>query len=307
MAIEKQNNSSLWYLWLLPIIALAFVVFYMKKYTEDKGQEISVFIPDASSVKPEKTNVLYRGVPIGVVKEITLSPDGKAAQCHIALHKTASHFAVQGSKFYLVTPKVGIDEISGLDTLLSGSYFIASPGERGSDKQTEFYASTENFLHQSIDNTTSYFVSTNHAESISKGDSIFYRGIIIGAVSDVALNRKGDLVLIKIGIENQFVRLIRTNTIFWKKQAMKADLGLFGSKIKINSIDTILKGGLEIATPPEAGPLALAGTQFVLLDEEPEDTETKKWTPTLHFPKRPKKSHAPKATINQASVNLMVN
>lgn len=307
MTAEKQTKRSLWYLWILPIMALAFVIFYMKKYTEDKGQEISIFISDASAIKPEKTRILYRGVSIGVVKEITLSPDGKTAQCHVALHKSATHFAVEGSKFYLVTPKVGLDEISGLDTLLSGSYFIASPGKRSNDKQTKFYASAENFLNQSNDNTTAYFVATNHAESISKGDSIYYRGLIIGAVSDLALNRKGDLVLIKIGIENQFIRLIRTNTIFWKKQGMKADLGLFGSNIKINSLDTILKGGLEIATPTEGGPLALAGAHFALLDDEPEDIDTRQWNPNLQFPKRLKKSPKPKATINQASVNLITN
>lgn len=63
---------------------------------------------------------------------------------------------------------------------------------------------------------------------------------------------------------------------------------LFGSDIRVNSLDTILKGGIELATPNEAGPIAPHGQKFSLLRDEPKEKEKNKWQPVLTFDKNPK-------------------
>nr|BFD68971.1 hypothetical protein HAGR004_39930 [Bdellovibrio sp. HAGR004] len=60
---------------------------------------------------------------------------------------------------------------------------------------------------------------------------------------------------------------------------MQAKLGLFNSEIKVNSFDSILRGGVELATPDAAGEKAKAGTHFQLLEDAPKDW--KKWSPAL--------------------------
>jgi paraquat-inducible protein B len=136
MKIGKHNLT--WHLWALPIFALVFSGYFLKKYMDQKGVEIKVSFSDAKSIQPDKTRVFYRGVPIGTVSSISLSEDGTRAICYISLQKDSSQFAVEGSKFYLVSPKVGFEGVSGLETLISGSYISVEPGDSKNSSQLEF-------------------------------------------------------------------------------------------------------------------------------------------------------------------------
>lgn len=246
--MKIKNFKITWHVWVFPLIAILFSAWFLNRYLDEKGTEIQVLFSDAKSIQPEKTRVYYRGVPVGLVKKITISDDGTRAVCHIALQKTASQFAVEGTQFYLVSPKVGFEGISGLETLISGSYISIEPGKQDNKIKIEFRGELSKVSLDPEENTTVYVLETEHAESIINGDSLFFRGIIVGAIGEVKLGKTSQMILVNINIKNQYAKLIRTNTTFWKKQGIKADLGLFNSKIKINSLDTIMKGGVELAT-----------------------------------------------------------
>lgn len=286
------------HLWLFPVLAIIFSTWAVTKYFEKSGKEIEISFTDANSIVPEKTRVLYRGVQIGIVEEVTISDDMKKVVCTVKLTKTGEKFAVAGTKFYLITPKVGLDQISGLDTIISGSYITTEPNFASKDEEKKFegFTSNPNAQDSSTKETMAeYFLFTDHAESVSAGDNIYFRGLIVGQVGVIDLTPDSRKVSVGILIQKQYSKLIRTNTVFWKKQGIKADLGLFGSDIRVNSLDTIMKGGIELATPNKAGPMANAKTKFTLLDNEPEEREDNKWNPELKFPK---KQHKRLAIIN---------
>lgn len=266
---------------MFPVAALGFCGWFTYKYFEGRGQTIQIEFLDAGSVKPEKTRVMYRGVPVGVVKQITLSEDSSKAVVEVLLQRSANKLAVEGSRFYLVTPKVSMEGISGLETILSGSYISVVPGNPEGELKKDFEGQPEASSDLNAENSRHFILETEHAESVSVGDTIFYRGLEVGVVRRVGLSKSAQTVLIDINIQNRYARVVRTNTVFWKKQGVQADIGLFGSKIKINSFDTILRGGIEFATPNEAGPAAKWGMKFTLLDVEPKERSRTKWNPSL--------------------------
>ncbi len=63
---------------------------------------------------------------------------------------------------------------------------------------------------------------------------------------------------------------------------IQAKLGLFGSEIKVNSLDSIMNGGIELATPNAPAPMAKAMQKFMLENAPPKEYE--KWNPKLEFP-----------------------
>lgn len=277
--------KSRWQLWVFPFIALIFCGWFLHKFYMEKGIEIVVSFIDAKSVQAEKTRVYYRGVAVGVVSKIQLSKDGTRAECFISLQRNAIQFAREGTEFYLISPKVSFEKVSGLETLISGSYISLEPSKNPGDKQLNFKGELSKDSIDYEENSSLYILETDHAESISPGDTISFRGLPIGIVGEVRLSKSAQTVLINVYIKSTHTRLIRTNTVFWKKPGIKADLGLFGSKIKFNSLDTILRGGIEIATPESAGKRAKYGTKFYLSPEEPKDKEKdpKKWSPSLNY------------------------
>jgi len=281
--------KSNWYLWIFPIIALILTGVLYNKYLQETGEKIEVTFPDASMLQAEKTKVVYKGVPIGIVKNLSISPDNDLPVAHIVLNRPASHFAVEGTRFYVVTPKISLGGISGLETILQGSHIVAEPGKAGGAYKMEFKGAMDSGKVEEVDpleSTSRYIVETENTESITPADPVTYRGVRIGAVGNITLGKTGQTVLVEINILNKYTRLIRNNTYFWKKQGIKADLGLFGSDIRIGSLDTIMKGGIDLATPNNAGAMAKAGQKFALHDDEPKDFKKEQWNPILTYPSK---------------------
>jgi paraquat-inducible protein B len=110
-------------------------------------------------------------VAVGVVKDVTISPDNKEAFIKVTMQKDVASFAVQGTQFWVVLPKVGFQGVSGLETLFEGSYIAVQPGPADAASKTDFkgHMSMES---ESVENTRTYFLDAMSGESIVVGDSV---------------------------------------------------------------------------------------------------------------------------------------
>jgi paraquat-inducible protein B len=114
---------------------------------------------------------------------------------------------------------------------------------------------------------------------VSAGDSITFRGLVVGNVTKVSLSKSAQVAVVQINIQNKYVHLIRTHTVFWRKVGIQANLGLFSSVVKINSLDSIVRGGVEFFSPNSPGEIAKAGARYNLSAAPPKGYE--KWSPNL--------------------------
>lgn len=279
MKTQVQSLKSHWYVWLFPIAAILISGWLFADYYKKRGPRITIAFSDGSSLDAEKTRVRFRGVTIGLVKKVTISEDGKDVLAHVNLQKDAEHFAVEGTKFWLVMPKVNLQGISGLETLLQGTYISAVPGSPTAEAKTQFKGRLGSENTESLEETSSYTLETPNAESTNPGDAVSFRGMNIGSVSKVTLGKSGQTILVQINIKNAYTRLIRTNSVFWRKVGIQAKLGLFNSEVKVNSMDSILHGGIEVFTPDPPGEISKAQARFDLSAAPPKDSE--KWNPKL--------------------------
>lgn len=276
---EVKKARSTWYIWLFPLFAILLAGWLFRGYFKQRGPVIEISFEDASSIQPEKTRVRYRGVTIGVVKEIELADNNKSVVARVQLQRDAEAFAVKGSKFWIVSPKVGIQGITGLETIFEGTYIAVQPGPEDADEELSFNGKLVNDSNESLENTRAFTLESPSLESVSSGDNVTFRGLSIGIVTNVTLSKNGQLGLVQINIQNKYRHLVRTNTVFWRKVGVQAKLGLFGSEIKVNSMDSILHGGVELFTPDPPGEIAKGGTKFALLAAAPKGSE--KWNPSL--------------------------
>ncbi len=277
MGNKLKAVGSTWYIWLFPFFAAVISGWLLFDHYRQTGTLIRVYFDDATGIQIEQTQVRFRGIPIGLVKEVYLSDDRRDVIAKILLKKSASEFAVEGSKFSLVVPKVSFQGVSGLDTFIEGTYIAALPGPRQAAEKVDFKVSSSTALTDTLDDTSSYTLETGNAESLSIRDAVTFRGIKVGSVTKLTLSKDAQTVHVQINIENRFTKLIHTNTVFWPKVGVQAKLGLFHSEIKVNSMDSIMNGGIEFATPNEAGPVAKANQKFILTVAAPKDYE--KWNP----------------------------
>jgi paraquat-inducible protein B len=281
MTNRLTNFKNNWYIWLFPLIALLISAGLFVDYFRQRGPMIRISFHDASSLQPEKTRVRFRGVTIGMVTKVTLSQDNKDVVAHIRLQREAKQFAVEGTKFWVVTPKVNMQGVSGLETIFEGTYIAVLPGPTINPPNYDFKGSANTETSETLEDSVAYYLETTQADSVSVGNPVLFRGLKIGSITNVELSKTSQLVIATINVQKKFVKLIRTNTSFWRKSAVQAKLGLFNSELNISSLDSLISGGIECFTPDKVGPIANANSTFGLYSGPPKGWE--KWNPVLDF------------------------
>jgi paraquat-inducible protein B len=283
MNFKRKLISALsgWYLWIFPVFAILITAALLKQHFEKKGPEIKILFDDAMGIQPDKTLIRFRGVVIGKVSKVTITENMKDVVAHVELDKDAKRYAVIGSKFALVVPKVSFKEVTGLETLVGGTYITVQPGPNEYLFQDEFIGQIGKDVGESLDDTVSYFLQTENLGAISIGDGVSFRGLKIGSVSKANLSKDSTSIVVAIIVQNKYTKLIRTNTKFWKKLAVQAKLGFLKAEIKINSLESFLNGGIELSTPNIPGEMAKAGTSFYLYPTPPKESDL--WNPVLNF------------------------
>ncbi|WP_322067389.1 MlaD family protein, partial [Burkholderia ubonensis] len=127
-------------------------------------------------LEPGKTQVKYKDVEIGIVKTITLSKDLARVLVDVQLKKEAEDFAVKGSRFWVVRPRIGATGVSGLGTLLSGAYIGVDAG-RSSEGQTDFTGLETPPAVTGDQKGTQYVLRGASLGSVDIGSPVYYRRV----------------------------------------------------------------------------------------------------------------------------------
>nr|BFD68969.1 hypothetical protein HAGR004_39910 [Bdellovibrio sp. HAGR004] len=79
-----KNLKANWYLWLFPFLAVALTGWLFWDYLQQVGPKIEITFEEGSSIKPDKTQIRFRGVQIGTVTDIAISDNKKMSWCTLA-------------------------------------------------------------------------------------------------------------------------------------------------------------------------------------------------------------------------------
>ena len=267
--------------WVVPLVAALVAGYLVYQRLEEAGPEIIISFTEGEGIKPGQTELRYRGVPIGEVREIELSPDHSHVLLRVRLRRTAASIARDGSVFWIVRPQVGPASISGLSTVLTGPYVQVEPG---TGKTRSRFTGLD---HPSPDlnrRGLKIVLATGHLTSVRNGSPIYYRGVEVGSVLDAHLNRDATAAHVDVFIDQPYARLVRIGSRFWSVSGLDVHVGLFkGLDISLESLRSLAIGGVTFATPDDAGPPAKPGAIFVLHDDPDKTWLT--WTPKISLPR----------------------
>jgi paraquat-inducible protein B len=104
--------------------------------------------------------------------------------------------------------------------------------------------------------------------SIQRGTNIYFKNIVIGQVQGFTLV-DGVGVEIDAYIEPEYANLIRTSTRFWNSSGISFKGGLSGFKVRMESMASLIYGGISLYTPEErqGSPQATTGHVFTLYED----------------------------------------
>ena len=252
--VEIITRKGISIIWFVPVIALVFGVWLAITAISEQGKTITVEFENGVGIVPNKTEVRYKGLITGMVKAVVPSDDLTHVIATIEMSQKFTDYLTKDTRFWLVSADISLQGVSGLDTLLSGSYINILPKP---DKSGSFFKSSQDYfvaqngpppldmsspgLHLTLETTV--------LGSISQNSPITFKQMPIGHVSNYRYVENTKKIAVNIFIEPEFAHLIKENSLFWNASGIQVTASLSaGLKVNTESLASIISGGIAVDT-----------------------------------------------------------
>jgi len=193
--------------------------------------------------------VKYKDVDIGAFKTIRLSKDHHRVLVEVELTKEAEDFAVEDTKFWIVRPRIGASGVTGLGTLLSGSYIGVDAG-RSRNAQSDFVGLEKPPAVTGDLRGRRYTLQGGSLGSLDIGSPVYYRRVQVGQVVGFSLDKDGTGVTVEVFVNSPYDQYVGTNSRWWHASGVDLRLDSSGLKLNTQSLATVIVGGVAFQSPP---------------------------------------------------------
>lgn len=245
---EEGKRGRISLIWLVPLLAVLIGVSMLVSSWMSQGPTLQISFKDAQGMVAGKTEVKYKNVVIGQVGAVALSDDRSHVLVTVNLDKSAASFATEGSRFWVVKPRVGLGGVSGLGTLLSGAYIGADTGT-STKRKTRFTGMETPPPLTHNEQGTSFTLASNDLGSLTIGSPVYYRRIQVGRVVAYHLDKSGAGVSVQVFVTAPNDRFVTADTRFWNASGVNLSMGATGLKLDTQSLASIISGGIAFAAP----------------------------------------------------------
>jgi len=264
--VHRRSGPSL--VWLIPLLTALIGGWLIYKTLSEKGPALTISFKHAEGIEVGKTRIKYKSLDIGVVEGLRFSEDFARVVVVARLNKEAAPFLRRGTRFWVVKPSLGVRGVSGLSTLISGAYIEIEPGQG---------APEAHFLGLEVPPVVAADQAGRKVElvsarlgSIDRGSPLYYQGILAGEVLGYEMANDYRSVLIHAFVKEPFDRLLRSSTRFWHASGVEVAVGADGVRVKTESLQAMLFGGVAFDTPdaPDGASEDTEGLVFTLYDDQ---------------------------------------
>jgi paraquat-inducible protein B len=271
-ARTKQHRISPF--WILPVVAAGLVAYLGYRAVAEHGPTITLTFENADGLRVEQTQVKYRAVPLGTVREIELAEDAKRVKVHVAMDARAEPLLTDQARFWVVRPRFSMRDVAametGLETLVSGAYIELDPGPKRGARQENFTGLERPPVVRSGDRGTSFLLQAEASHSLDIGSPIQHGDMSVGEVLALDLDERSGRASIRAFVREPYDRLVNARTRFWAISGVDIGMSARGLHVELASLRALFSGGIEFADPlgVEDAPRAAAGQSFPLFPSE---------------------------------------
>ncbi len=265
--IKKEKRFN--HIWWIPLIALFIVMYIGINHYASRGPLAMISFSSAEGIEVSKTKVKYKDVVIGKVESIKLNDNLKGVKVGVRINKDNENLLRKNTRFWVVKARLGITQISGLNTLLSGNYISIEPdSNKENDFRYEFTGLEKPPIINQNEPGLKITLLSNKANALYPGTSVYYKGITVGSVNRVYFSDDYQWVKADVFIASPHDKLIKNTTKFWATNGISVEGNPSGINVSIDSIEALIGGGITFETPislsAQNTQSAKSGTEYVL-------------------------------------------
>jgi paraquat-inducible protein B len=267
VAVESSRWPSV--VWLIPIVAAAIGAWLIYTTITEKGPRITITFKTAEGLEAGKTFVKYKEVNVGLVESVRLNEDLSRVIATVDMEKGAGPHLTETTQFWVVVPRLTLRGVSGLGTLVSGSFIEMDPGKGGELKRAYEGLDTPPPVKSDVSGKE-FLLTTKRLGSYSQGSPVFYRGIEVGEVLSHDFADDDRTILVHIFVRAPYDLLVSDHTQFWNVSGIEMSLDANGMNLRTMSLQSMLLGGIAFNTPDTVADAlpSKAEKRFTLYDSE---------------------------------------
>ncbi len=238
-------------IWMVPLLTALIGGWLAWDTLSKRGPTIVIEFETGSGLVPGQSPLKFKDVPMGTVKSVDISRDLKKVLVTVETTREATPLLTDKTVFWVVKPQLFAGKVSGLDTLLSGSYIGMMPSTEKGKAERHFVGKEDPPILQTSIPGTSFKLETKRIGSISLGSPIFYRDIEVGAVLGWELSDMARHVTIHAFVRAPFDQYVHDDSLWWNASGIAIKLDGGGVKVQLESMKALLLGGIAFETDPD--------------------------------------------------------
>lgn len=271
-------------IWLVPTVVAIMVAIVAWRSWSERGIDVVVDF-EAGHGLGVGDPVRSSGIEIGTVKSLRLvdqAPDGRRpfVRVTLAIERSERDLLRADTAFWIEHPRVDFGGVGGLDTITGPRYVGMDPG-RGEPASGPWVGLVEPPVAESgVDGLRIMIVSPGRS-GMRTGGAVTFRGVQIGRILDVALSGDATRVEANVLIEKRFAPIVRRNSRFFSTSGIGFELGFDGLRADVESLESMVAGGVGLATPDRPGEIAEPGARFQLAERA--ESNWLEWDPEIEL------------------------
>jgi paraquat-inducible protein B len=247
-AAASRRRLSL--IWLIPMVAAVIALWLGYKTLTERGPTITITFRSADGLESGKTRIMHKNVELGVVERVELSPDLSHVVVTARMQKWAEPELTTGTHFWVVRPRLSAAGVSGLETLVSGSYIELDPGK--GEAAYEFTGLEEPPVVRADVPGREFLLTTSKLGNIGPGSPVFFRGLKVGEVLGYKMGGIDAPLVVHVFVNAPYDRYVYDGSHFWNASGISLKAGATGFKLQVESLQAVLAGGIVFETPARA-------------------------------------------------------
>jgi paraquat-inducible protein B len=185
----------------------------------------------------------------------------------VRMRREAEPYLTEKARFWVVRPRIASGSLSGIETLVSGSYIEMDPGGRDGERTTDFTGLEQPPGVRTGEPGRTFTVKAQRLGSLGPGAPVFYRDITVGEVLGYDIGDGTGPVMVQVFIRAPYDSFVRHGTHFWNASGLSVQIGGEGVHVEVASLQAVLSGGVAFDSPSRSkadAAEAEPGTEFPL-------------------------------------------
>ncbi len=257
-------------IWIIPIVAVVVGAWLAWNTLSKEGPTITISFEGAEGLQAGQSQLRFRDFALGTVQGLTLARDHSHVLVTVATTREAVPLLTDTTIFWVEKPRLFAGNLSGLSTLISGSYIGMLPRAGGGRAKREFVGQEDPPVLQADVPGSTFLLHSARLNAVSVGSPVFFRDLDVGEVLGWDIDDMAESVTIHVFVRAPFDKYVHDETRFWNASGVSVKLGGAGVEVQLESLRALLLGGVAFDTPrgKSAAAAAAANHAFPLFPNQ---------------------------------------